>query len=121
MLRGFIVLVALQMLGDAISDFMDIPIPGAVLGMLMLLTWLCISKAEPVLLNKTAQSLFPYLPLFLIPASAGVINYIGLVQKEWLTLLVSLVASTLLGILATPYILKVVKTRLFRSTSEQAK
>ncbi|MDX1692707.1 MAG: CidA/LrgA family protein, partial [Ketobacteraceae bacterium] len=57
-------------------------------------------------LSDTATKLFPYLPLLLIPASVGVIQYGDLLEREGIAVLVALVVSLVISFIATPYIFK---------------
>lgn len=109
MLQGIIVLIALQLIGDGISHALDIPIPGSIIGMVLLLCFLVIKGSVSDSLSSTAQSLFPYLPLLLIPASVGVIQYGDLLKQEGLAVISALVLSAIASLLALPFIFKFLK------------
>lgn len=104
MLRGLIYLILLQITGDTIAHLFSLPIPGAVIGMVLLL-FILIAKggiSEPLL--QTSQTLFPLLPLLLIPASVGVVAYLDLLEKEWIGIIAALVLSLVASFLITPFI-----------------
>ena len=110
MLQGLITLIALQLVGECISHYGDLPIPGAIIGMLLLLIYLMFRGSVSESLTSTSQKLFPYLPLLVIPASVGVIQYGALLEKEGIAILAALVISLILSFIATPFIFKALKS-----------
>ena len=114
MLQGIITLVALQLLGETISFYFDIPIPGAIIGMVLLLGYLMLRGYVSRPLAETSGKLFPYLPLLLIPASVGVIQYGTLLEKEGIAVLAALVISLVISFIATPFIFRFLSTALKR-------
>lgn len=112
MLQGLIVLIALQLVGEAISTYMEIPIPGAIIGMVLLLAYLMVKGYVTEELTSTANQLFPYLPLLLIPASVGVVQYGDLLEKEGMAILTALVLSVILSFAFVPFLFKLLKSLL---------
>jgi len=105
MLKGFLMLIGFQLAGEAISIAGQLPVPGPVIGMILLFLTLLISGI-PDHLAKTSASLLPYLPLFLIPASVGVMKFTRLLENEFWAILLALVISLTLSFLLTPLIMK---------------
>lgn len=101
MLRAMTMLLLFQLAGEIIARSLTLPIPGPVIGMLLLLVTLLIRGAPSQSLRETSQGLLGYLPLLFVPAGVGVMTYAALLQSEWLALLVILVGSTLLTLLVT--------------------
>lgn len=94
MLKGMAVLLLLQAAGELLSNGLDLPIPGNVIGMILLflaLRWELV-KLETV--KEAAELLLANLGLLFVPAGVGVMVYFNLIQKEWLPLLVATVFST---------------------------
>lgn len=118
MLQGIITLVALQLAGEMLSHYLDIPVPGAIIGMVLLLGYLMIKGYVSRPLAETSQKLFPYLPLLLIPASVGVIQYGALLEKEGLAVLAALVISLVISFIATPFLFKGLVLLFRRSNPE---
>lgn len=67
----------------------------------MALFWFLFISPPSVDMRQTAQGLLKYLGLLFVPAGVGVINNIGLLRKDILTIIVSIVVSTILGMLVT--------------------
>lgn len=112
MLKGLIVLFGFQLLGDCLSHWANLPIPGAILGTLLLLTTLMIRGTVDDHLVMVSERLLPLLPLFLIPASVGVIAYWPLVKQDGIALLLAIVISLLVAFLMTPWLFSLLTKKL---------
>lgn len=97
MLKGLITLCGFYLLGDFIATLFSWPIPGSVMGMLLLFAALVIRGGLSKPLRESAQSLLPYLPLFIVPASVGILNYWDLLKAEGLPLLLIILISLIAG------------------------
>ena len=106
MLKGLLVLIGFQLAGEFISAQFHLPFPGAVVGMGLLFLYLVIKGRTPKPLSTTSVALFPYIPLFLMPACVGAMGYWSLLQEEWLALLIALTVSTVTTIAFTPFIMR---------------
>lgn len=113
MLGAITLLLACQLVGEVITMSMDLPLPGPVVGMALLFIGLLIRRRIknsdepeiPVELEQTATGLLSHLSLLFVPAGVGVMLYLPLIAEEWLPIAVSLVASTLLTIVLTAFVM----------------
>lgn len=98
-LLGGLVLCACQALGTATADALGWPVPGAVLGMLLLWALLCGLGRVPTGLDAVASALLSHLMLPLIPLVAGVMDHAALLRAHGTGLLLlcmgGVVATTL--------------------------
>ena len=101
MLVGLCILLTCQLLGELIILLLGLPVPGPVVGMLLLFTGLVFYGEVPESLRLPAEGLIRYLALLFVPAGVGLIQHLELVQQEWLALLLTLIASTFLTLLVT--------------------
>jgi len=99
MLQGFSILFCFYILGELLVIFLDSPIPGSVAGMLLLFGFLCWRDQAPKALVKTSEKLLVYLPLLLVPAGVGVIQYLDLLQEQLLAITASLIVGTTLSMI----------------------
>jgi len=77
----------------------NLPLPGPVVGMGLLLAWLCWRRQDvPAKLNLAATQLLQYLSLLFVPAGVGVILHLGRLQREWPAMLGSVLLGTLLSV-----------------------
>jgi holin-like protein len=98
MLKGIITLMAFYLAGEFISHLFAWPVPGSVLGMLLLFVFLYIKGSLAPSLKKTSDSLLPFLPIFIVPASVGIVNYLYLLKQDGWLLVIAMVVSLVLAI-----------------------
>lgn len=115
MLKGFAVLLLFQCLGLLFNQIFHLPVPGPVLGMLMLLVW-CLTVTPSLELQNTSQGLLAFLPLFILPASAGIVDYGALMRTAWLPIGLALLVSLAISFWITPQLFRVF-LRLFGARS----
>ncbi|WP_410511738.1 CidA/LrgA family protein [Paenibacillus sp. BR2-3] len=84
------------MAGDYVQKLLHLPIPGSIVGLLLLFI-LLLCKVVPVRwIESGATTVLSYLPLFFIPATAGIVNHMGIFSGKGLLLIVVLIISTVL-------------------------
>jgi holin-like protein len=100
-LNALIWLLGFQLAGEAICRALALPLPGAVLGMLLLFLTLCVRRTIPDDLRATVPGLLRHLSLLFIPAGVGVILWRALLAPFAWQLLCLVLLATLLTWLAT--------------------
>ena len=98
MLNGFIVLLIFFLLGEFIANLFSWPIPGSVMGMLLLFIFLVVRSGVPKSIKSSSNSLLPFLPLFIVPASVGIVSHLYLLRQDGIIIVVAMVVSLLVGI-----------------------
>ena len=106
MLGALTLLLVCQALGEAIVRLAGLPVPGPVMGMLLLFGWLMFKGDVPEPVAKTAGGLLEHLSLLFVPAGVGVVLYLDLVAAEWKAILAALVVSTLATIVVTAFVMR---------------
>lgn len=106
MVVGFLILIACQLMGELIVYGLDIPVPGAVVGMVLLLVGLMVRGEVGPGLRTTAEGLLSILPLMLVPAGVGLMVHFQLIAAEWVAILAALVVSTFVTLLLVTLLLK---------------
>ncbi|NIJ40901.1 holin-like protein [Parvibaculum indicum] len=94
---AFVLLVACNEAGNWLSDTLALPVPGTVIGILILLAGLLATGRVPEPLRRVATFLLSHLNLFYVPAGVGLMGYIALLRRDLLPIAVALVVSTLLA------------------------
>lgn len=95
-MRGLLVLLVCQLVGEFLVRLLGVPIPGPVVGMVVLFVGLRLRRPtskSPVV--RTADDLLGHLQLLFVPAGVGVIAYLPLVANSWLPLVGGLVIGWL--------------------------
>ncbi|RZV13315.1 CidA/LrgA family protein [Aliarcobacter butzleri] len=99
MLKGIIVLLVFQFLGDCIAKFFELLVPGPVIGMVLLLFFLLIRKGSFASLDNAVALHLRYLPLLFIPAAMGIITQIDIITKEFWAIFIALFFGTLIALI----------------------
>lgn len=115
MLQALTLLLLFQLLGETIALVFVLPVPGPVIGMGLLFAALLWRGGPSQPLRETAHGLLGHLSLLFVPAGVGVMLHADRISEEWLPILVALVASTLLALAVTAWVLQ----RLQASPKEQ--
>ena len=101
MIKTFTVLLAYQCLGELIAYAGNLPIPGAVIGMILLLASLSLRPGLASAIESDALALLRFLPLLFVPAGVGIMAFAGRVAHDLLPIAVSVVVCTALTIVVT--------------------
>ncbi|SMC15988.1 holin-like protein [Andreprevotia lacus DSM 23236] len=106
MLYGITLLIVFQLLGELLSQLLHLPLPGPVLGMLLLAAWCMLRRGVDERVAKVAQALLGYLGLLFVPAGVGIIALDPQVRAQGWPMLAVLVLSTLITLAVTALLLK---------------
>ncbi|WP_042421005.1 CidA/LrgA family protein [Geomicrobium sp. JCM 19038] len=98
------VLVLFYFIGMMMSSWIPFPIPGSVIGMLLLLLCLQFKVIKIQWVKKGATLLIVHMPLLFIPILAGLIQHLDLLRAHGLTLVAITALSTWI-VLATASLL----------------
>ncbi|PLY01709.1 MAG: CidA/LrgA family protein, partial [Desulfuromonas sp.] len=79
MLQGLVLLLVFQLVGEGFSRVLDLPIPGNVIGMALLLLALSVGWVREEAIREASELLLSYLALFFVPAGVGVMLYFDLI------------------------------------------
>ncbi len=108
MISGLAILLLFQLAGELIVTATGLPIPGPVVGMLLLFIVLLARGRVPHGLERTADALIKTLSLLFVPAGTGVVAYLALLRQEWLPITAALIGGTALTIAATALTMRAV-------------
>jgi holin-like protein len=101
-LKGLIALLACQVLGELLVVSFEVPVPGPVVGMLLMLALLQVRRPRPESgLVRAPQTLLRHLPLLYVPAGVGVVAHLGRLGGDALPIAGGLVLSWLGGLVVT--------------------
>lgn len=106
MINGLLILLGCQLVGEALSHYLTLPIPGPVIGMIILLIALLIRKGPSKELDETATTFVKYIGFLFVPAGAGIAVYLGLIADQWLMLVLATFVSTGLSLILTALVFR---------------
>lgn len=103
-IAGLAVLVGFWAAGEGIARTTGLPVPGNVLGMLLLFTALSLKWVRLEWLDRAADGLLNHLGFFFVPPGVGVMLHWGLIRREWFPILTAFVLSTLAVLAVTGWV-----------------
>ena len=113
MLKGLTLLLALQLLGSLISTLWLPMLPGAIIGMLLLVVILAVRGIDESL-QQAANWLFSYLPLLLVVPAAGIMVSGTALLDEGVAIAAALVLSVIITVPLCGLLMQYLTVRLER-------
>jgi holin-like protein len=93
MLEALSVVLAFQLLGEALSFGLHLPVPGPVIGLVgLFISWPLLSRLHGRL-DQWGHHVLSHLGLLFVPAGVGISLHLGLIAAWWAPLLLALVVS----------------------------
>ena len=89
-------LYSLSLLGNAIVALLNLPIPGSIIGLILLFLGLYFKIIPVNYIKEGAGFILVILPMFLIPSTVGVVQYPELLSMWGMMLILMIMASTFL-------------------------
>lgn len=106
MLRGLFALVFFQGTGEAIVYLSGIPIPGPVVGMVLLFATLQLTRTEtPGWLGETGHFMIRWLSLMFLPACTGLFFLPDITADQWLPIIGAMFLGTLITMAAAAFLM----------------
>lgn len=103
MMRGFLLLLICQLAGEAVAHALQVPVPGGVIGMLILFVGLLVRRGVPEGLEKTSQLVLKPLSLYFVPASVGIMTMGPLLAQEGVRIGIVMVLATIIPLVVCAY------------------
>ena len=117
MLKSIFVILFYQLIGEFTHKFLELSIPGPVIGLLLLLFTLLLLKKLEFKVNflakdlfNSAESLLDYLPLLFIPVGVGVVMHLSFLEDNLVSVLLVIILGTLLTLGITGFIMEKILT-----------
>ena len=101
MLPAFAILLVFQCLGEGLAYALRLPVPGPVVGMLLLAAALAARPAWQRHVAPAADALLGHLSLLFVPAGVGIVVVARGLQGNWTALAAAIVLCTLLTLAVT--------------------
>ena len=127
MVMGFAILLVCQLAGEVVSRGFGLPVPGPVLGLVLLVIGLLFwgrgrddAAVAASAVSRVSDGLLTHLALLFVPAGVGVVEYGGLLKAEALPLAAALLVSTAITLVVTVLVFVGVARLLRRSPGSLA-
>lgn len=99
--KQLLIILSINFLGEFLSNFLSLPLPGSIVGMLILLILLFTRSLKPDDIAETADFLLNNMAFFFIPAGVGVMVSYTLLSGSYFESVASIVLSTVVVMLVT--------------------
>lgn len=118
--REALIILGIYLLGELLASSLNLPIPGNILGMIILFILLCTNIVKVDNINTITNFLLDHLAFFFIPAGVGLMSSIGIIKSTWLQLLIVCLSTTTIIIASTGIIVQAMskKTKVKIKESE---
>jgi len=100
------ILLMFQFAGEMMRAVTGLPVPGPVIGMVLLLIVLLAKLPVPAGIHATSRKLLAYLGLLFVPAGAGVVTRLPMIGAHWLPIVIAVVGSTVITMVITAVVMR---------------
>lgn len=101
MIPALFLVLAFQLAGETLAHLSPWPVPGPVIGMVMLAVAFAVEPRLLHLLRDLSRTILGNLSLLFVPAGVGIVGHAGLLMTDGLALAVAITVSTLLAMAAS--------------------
>lgn len=111
LLRQFCIILIICFIGSFLSTVLKLPVPGNVLGLIILLLCLCTGIIKLDKIDLISKFLLDHLAFFFLPAGVGLIASYGLIKNNWPILLVICFISTIIIMTVTSLVVTALRSK----------
>ncbi len=111
LIRQAAFLLLIVFTGEVLSKIFLLPLPGSILGLLLLLVLFLIKWIKLEQIEELSTFLMSHLALFFVPAGVGLITVMGLLKETWFMLLAISVITTTVVLAVTALVVQLIRRR----------
>lgn len=105
-LTGLLILLCFQLAGEALARWLGLPVPGPVIGLLLLFAALVLRGSVPPALEAGSRTMIELLPMLLIATSAGLFFLGESFDDQWPAFIAAVVGGTVLALAFAAAVMK---------------
>ena len=106
MLQAITAILLCQLAGETISAASGLPLPGPVIGMVLLFIVLTVKQGVPQDIGAVGDTLLSNLSLLFVPAGVGIMQHAARLEDEALPIGAALIVSTFATIAVTALVMQ---------------
>lgn len=123
--KEFLLIISFTYLGEILSKLLHLPVPGSVIGMLLLFAALYFKVVKVDDVETVGTFLLDNLSILFLPAGVGIMVYFPVIKDHWFSLLLVILVTTALTMGVVGRVVQGVKRKyegdFVDLTSEEAK
>lgn len=100
-LTGFLVVFGCLFVGEVFIHFTKLPLPPSIIGLLLLFTLLSLKWVSLDKLQAVAKTMLDYLAFMIVPACISIMQYLDVIKRDAVPLVLGTLLSTLLVLVVT--------------------
>lgn len=104
-------LLFMAFIGEVFNKVFLIPLPGSILGLLLLLSLLLLKVVKLEQIDELSTFLMNHLAIFFVPAGVGLIAVLGILKEIWLMLLLVSITTTIFVLIATAFVVEQIRRK----------
>ena len=108
MIPALCIILSFQLIGEVATRGLGLPLPGPVLGLMLLVISCSLRPSLAGLLRPVTTTILGNLSLFFVPAGVGVVAHLGEFRENGLAIALAVMVSTALAIAAGALVFKAV-------------
>lgn len=112
LLREALIIFGIYLIGEFLVQITNIPVPGNIVGLLLLLICLCTKIIKPSQIETISNFFLEHLAFFFLPAGVGLMNSFGVIKANIVQILIVCIATTAITIAATGRIVQFVANKI---------
>lgn len=112
LLREALIIFGIYLIGEFLVQVTNIPVPGNIVGLLLLLICLCTKIIKPSQIETISNFFLEHLAFFFLPAGVGLMNSFGVIKANIVQILIVCIATTAITIAATGRIVQFVANKI---------
>ncbi|MBW6411855.1 CidA/LrgA family protein [Clostridium weizhouense] len=117
--REALVILIIYLVGEFLSSWLKLPVPGNILGMIILFVLLSTKVIKVDNISNISNFLLNHLAFFFIPAGVGLMTSLNIIKSNWLKLLIVCLSTTMIIIASTGLIVQFVSKQLKSKKTEK--
>lgn len=111
LLRQSCLILGICFIGEALNNLLNLPIPGNVLGMIILLILLGTGVVKLEKIEEISSFLLEHIAFFFVPAGVGLLSCFGLIKGNLFQIIFITLMSTIIIMAVTGLTVQILKRR----------
>lgn len=106
LLRELLLILVIYFAGVILVEITNIPVPGNIIGMILLLILLCTKVVRLEKVETVAKFFMEHLAFFFIPAGVGLLTSLTVIKDSWIRLVLVSILTTIITIAVTALVVE---------------